>query len=150
MSSHLFLQVKPREKSALRVSAKLVEKFAHHPAIKRIHRHRQVPKHVYNARNEMRSGRIAAKRKCVSPLTCFSCISHRRFLFMYIYFLNVDFLLQGIQRSHPHETATPRRAGEGQSDRVRARVMFICLFRAPFHLLLPRLGMTEEAAAAAA
>nr|SVE75711.1 EOG090X04WU [Daphnia hispanica] len=55
--------VKPREKTALRVNAKLVEKFAHHPAIKRIQRHRHVPKHVYNSRNELRSGRIAARRK---------------------------------------------------------------------------------------
>nr|CAG4650922.1 EOG090X04WU [Simocephalus serrulatus]SVE94196.1 EOG090X04WU [Simocephalus serrulatus] len=55
--------VKPRERTALRVNAKLVTKFVHHPEIKRIHRHRHVPKHVYNARNELRSGRIAAQRK---------------------------------------------------------------------------------------
>ncbi|KZS19164.1 DDB1- and CUL4-associated factor 13 [Daphnia magna] len=55
--------VKPREKTALRVNAKLVEKFAHHPAIKRIHRHRHVPSHVYNSRNELRNSRIAARRK---------------------------------------------------------------------------------------
>jgi WD repeat and SOF domain-containing protein 1 len=56
-------QVKPREKTALRVNAKLIEKFEHHPHIKKIQRHRHVPKHVYNARNELRSGRIAARRK---------------------------------------------------------------------------------------
>ncbi|EFX72618.1 hypothetical protein DAPPUDRAFT_308127 [Daphnia pulex] len=55
--------VKPREKTALRVNAKLIEKFEHHPHIKKIQRHRHVPKHVYNARNELRSGRIAARRK---------------------------------------------------------------------------------------
>lgn len=51
---------------ALQVNTKLVDKFVHHPAIKRIHRHRHVPKHVYNARNELRSGRIAVQRKYVS------------------------------------------------------------------------------------
>nr|CAG4641641.1 EOG090X04WU [Eurycercus lamellatus] len=55
--------VKPRERTATRVNNKLMDKFGHHPAIRRIQRHRQVPKHVYNARNEMRDARTAAKRK---------------------------------------------------------------------------------------
>nr|CAG4643162.1 EOG090X04WU [Ilyocryptus agilis] len=54
---------RPRERTATRVNAKLVEKFAHHPEVKRIHRHRQIPKHVYNARNELRNSRTAAMRK---------------------------------------------------------------------------------------
>lgn len=57
--------MKPREKTARRVNAKLVEKFVNFPAIKRIHRHRQVPKHVFNARNEMRASLQSAKRKYV-------------------------------------------------------------------------------------
>nr|CAG4646996.1 EOG090X04WU [Megafenestra aurita]SVE92347.1 EOG090X04WU [Megafenestra aurita] len=55
--------MKPREKNALQVNHKLIAKFANHPAIKRINNHRQVPKHVYNATNEMRSSVLAKKRK---------------------------------------------------------------------------------------
>jgi WD repeat and SOF domain-containing protein 1 len=68
-------QVKPREKTALRVNAKLIEKFEHHPHIKKIQRHRHVPKHVYNARNELRSGRIAARRKYMRIYFFFICFS---------------------------------------------------------------------------
>nr|CAG4642467.1 EOG090X04WU [Evadne anonyx] len=55
--------VKEREKMALRVNDKLKEKFLHHPAVKRIDRHRHVPKHVYNGRKELRSSQEALKRK---------------------------------------------------------------------------------------
>lgn len=52
-----------------------MEKFAHHPAIKRIQRHRHVPRHVYNSRNELRSGRIAARRKYDSFIFFFHLLS---------------------------------------------------------------------------
>jgi len=55
--------VKEREKMALRVNDKLKEKFLHHPEIKRIDRHRNVPKHVYNGRKEIRTSEQALKRK---------------------------------------------------------------------------------------
>jgi len=55
--------VKEREKMALRVNDKLKEKFLHHPAVKRIDRHRHVPKHIYNGRKEIRTSQQAIKRK---------------------------------------------------------------------------------------
>ena len=42
---------------------KLKEKFAAHPQIKRISKHRHVPKHVYNARKEISEIRTSQKRK---------------------------------------------------------------------------------------
>ncbi len=61
----LGLQLKGRERTALRVGDRLKEKFAHHPEVKRIARHRHVPKHVYNGRNELRSSQQSIKRKSV-------------------------------------------------------------------------------------
>ncbi|XP_077287370.1 DDB1- and CUL4-associated factor 13 [Arctopsyche grandis] len=55
--------LKPREKSALNYGESLKEKFAAHPQIKRIARHRQVPSHVHNARNELRTIHDKLKRK---------------------------------------------------------------------------------------
>nr|CAG4640808.1 EOG090X04WU [Eulimnadia texana] len=56
-------KLKEREKMALNVNAKLKEKFGNHPEVKRIARHRHVPKHVYNARNELQASRQSQKRK---------------------------------------------------------------------------------------
>ncbi|XP_057656624.1 DDB1- and CUL4-associated factor 13-like [Diorhabda carinulata] len=55
--------LKPRERAALRYSEALKEKFASHPQIKRIARHRQVPKHIYNAQGELRTIKMKLKRK---------------------------------------------------------------------------------------
>ncbi|CAH1173637.1 unnamed protein product [Phaedon cochleariae] len=55
--------LKPREKAALRYSEALKEKYASHPKIKRISRHRHVPRHVYNAQNELRTIKEKEKRK---------------------------------------------------------------------------------------
>lgn len=55
--------MKPREKSALNYGESLKEKFAAHPQIKRIARHRQVPSHIHNARNELRTIHDKLKRK---------------------------------------------------------------------------------------
>ncbi|KZC13401.1 PREDICTED: DDB1- and CUL4-associated factor 13 [Dufourea novaeangliae] len=55
--------LKPREKAALNYSEALKEKFAAHPQVKRIARHRQVPKHIYKAKNELRTIREKSKRK---------------------------------------------------------------------------------------
>ncbi|XP_076752652.1 DDB1- and CUL4-associated factor 13 [Xylocopa sonorina] len=55
--------LKPREKVALNYSEALKQKFAAHPQVKRIARHRQVPKHIYNARAEIRTIRQKMKRK---------------------------------------------------------------------------------------
>lgn len=55
--------LRAREKQALQVNETLKQKFAAHPQIKRIVRHRQVPKHIYNARAELRTIREKSKRK---------------------------------------------------------------------------------------
>nr|CAD7412150.1 unnamed protein product [Timema poppensis] len=47
--------LKPREKTALNYSEALKEKFASHPQIRRIARHRQVPKMIYNGQKELRT-----------------------------------------------------------------------------------------------
>lgn len=55
--------LKPREKAALNYSDALKEKFAAHPQVKRIARHRQVPKHIYNAKQELRTIQEKHRRK---------------------------------------------------------------------------------------
>lgn len=55
--------LRPRERAALNYSEALKEKFSAHPQVKRIARHRQVPKHVYNAKAELRTIREKSKRK---------------------------------------------------------------------------------------
>ncbi|XP_071865516.1 DDB1- and CUL4-associated factor 13 [Bombus fervidus] len=55
--------LRPRERAALNYSEALKEKFAAHPQIKRIYRHRQVSKHIYNAKAELRTIREKSKRK---------------------------------------------------------------------------------------
>jgi len=55
--------LKPREKTAFNYSEKLKEKFSYHPQVKRISRHRHVPKMIYNAQRELRIIRDSKKRK---------------------------------------------------------------------------------------
>lgn len=57
--------MKNREKLARRCNDALIEKYAIHPEVRRIARHRQVPKHIYNARAELRTLREKSKRKYV-------------------------------------------------------------------------------------
>ena len=52
-----------RERTALEYQQKLTEKFANHPEIKRISRHRHVPKHIYHSSREKRLMVNAVKRK---------------------------------------------------------------------------------------
>ena len=52
-----------RERMALNYSEKLRDKFAHYPQIRRIARHRHVPKHVYNASKEIRTIIESKKKK---------------------------------------------------------------------------------------
>lgn len=47
--------IKDRERVSLQYAEKLKEKYAQHPQISRISRHRQVPKHVKNASAELRT-----------------------------------------------------------------------------------------------
>lgn len=53
----------PREKAALNYNQKLKEKFQHHPQIKRIARHRHLPKLIYSQSKELRIMREAQRRK---------------------------------------------------------------------------------------
>jgi WD repeat and SOF domain-containing protein 1 len=55
--------VKTRERDALNYNEALKDKFGHFPQVKRILRHRQVPKHVYQARKELRIIKDSKKRK---------------------------------------------------------------------------------------
>ncbi|XP_014790792.1 DDB1- and CUL4-associated factor 13 [Octopus bimaculoides] len=55
--------LKPREKAAFNYNEKLKEKFGHHPEIKRISRHRHVPKFIYRARKEIKTMKESEKRK---------------------------------------------------------------------------------------
>ncbi|KAL4616996.1 DDB1- and CUL4-associated factor 13 [Arapaima gigas] len=53
----------PREKQAQNYSQKLKDKFQHHPQIRRIARHRHLPKNIYNLRKEMHIMKEARRRK---------------------------------------------------------------------------------------
>ncbi|XP_051153568.1 DDB1- and CUL4-associated factor 13 [Leptopilina boulardi] len=55
--------LKPREKLSLQYSETLKAKYISHPQIRRIARHRQVPKHIYNAQAEVRKSREKIARK---------------------------------------------------------------------------------------
>ena len=55
--------VKGRQKTALEYGEKLKEKYGSHPQVKRIARHRHVPKHVLNAAKEHRIIKESKKRK---------------------------------------------------------------------------------------
>ncbi|MBS2600079.1 hypothetical protein KFY57_28680, partial [Salmonella enterica subsp. enterica serovar Typhimurium] len=44
----------PREKASLNYNQKLKEKFQHHPHIKRIARHRHLPRMIYSQSKELR------------------------------------------------------------------------------------------------
>ncbi|CAG9765101.1 unnamed protein product [Ceutorhynchus assimilis] len=55
--------LRPRERTALRYAEALKEKFASHPQIKRISRHRHVPRHIYNAQRELRTIKDKQKKK---------------------------------------------------------------------------------------
>jgi len=55
--------MRTRERDAMNYNEALKEKYAHFPQVKRIARHRQVPRHVYYARKEIRTIKDSQKRK---------------------------------------------------------------------------------------
>ena len=55
--------MRPREKEQLNYSDKLKDKFKHFPEIKRIKRHRHLPKPVFNAQKEIKKMKMSVKRK---------------------------------------------------------------------------------------
>lgn len=52
-----------RERMAFQYQDKLKERFAQHPQVRRIARHRHVPKHIYNAQREKHAMVVSRKRK---------------------------------------------------------------------------------------
>jgi WD repeat and SOF domain-containing protein 1 len=54
---------RPREREQLEYGDKIKEKFKHFPEIKRIKRHRHLPKPIYNAQKEMRIQKASRQRK---------------------------------------------------------------------------------------
>ncbi len=55
--------MRTRERDAMNYNEALKEKFAHFPQVKRIARHRHVPRHVYQAKKEITTIRDSKKRK---------------------------------------------------------------------------------------
>ena len=55
--------LKPREREQLQYGDKLKEKFKHYPEIKRIKRHRHLPKQIFNAQKEIRKMKASRQRK---------------------------------------------------------------------------------------
>ncbi|XKL62326.1 hypothetical protein PGB90_002159 [Kerria lacca] len=55
--------LRPREKAAFEYANSLKEKFAHHPQIKRIARHRQIPRHIYHHKQQIRASKQKISRK---------------------------------------------------------------------------------------
>jgi len=55
--------VKERERAARNYNDQLVAKFANHPQVKRVERHRQVPRQVFTGRKEQQAMRQSRKRK---------------------------------------------------------------------------------------
>ncbi|XP_060574152.1 DDB1- and CUL4-associated factor 13-like [Ruditapes philippinarum] len=52
-----------RERTAFNYNEKLKEKFGHHPQVRRISRHRHVPKMIYHAQKELRQIEESKRRK---------------------------------------------------------------------------------------
>jgi len=63
-----YLQLKTKERQALNYNDSLKEKFSSFPQVKRILRHRHVPKHVYHAKQEHRTIQNSKLRKYVLNL----------------------------------------------------------------------------------
>jgi len=56
-------QLRPREKEAFNYAEKLKDKYGHHPEVRRIARHRHVPKAIHSAQKELRVIRTSQKKK---------------------------------------------------------------------------------------
>uniref|UniRef100_A0A915ADP9 DDB1- and CUL4-associated factor 13 n=1 Tax=Parascaris univalens TaxID=6257 RepID=A0A915ADP9_PARUN len=55
--------LRPREKAALDYNARLIETYSEHPEVRRIAKHRFVPKSIYSAANEHKMIRLSQRRK---------------------------------------------------------------------------------------
>lgn len=59
-------QLSPRERQAVNYNQKLREKFQHHPQVRRIAKHRHLPKALHHQRKELQVMKEARRRKYVS------------------------------------------------------------------------------------
>lgn len=59
----LLSQLTSREKAAMHYNQKLKEKFQHHPQVKRIARHRHLPRDIFKQKRELREMKEARRRK---------------------------------------------------------------------------------------
>lgn len=66
--------MRPRERAALEYADSLKQKFAHHPQIKRIARHRQVPRHIFHEQQQLRASKQKISRKYVLFFLFYYCI----------------------------------------------------------------------------
>jgi len=71
-------QLRPREKEAFNYAEKLKEKYGHHPEVRRIARHRHVPKAIHSAQKELRTIRTSHKKKFVYFTPHFYHVVHYR------------------------------------------------------------------------
>lgn len=64
--------MRARERHALNYAQELKKKYGHFPEVRRIARHRHLPKHIYNAKNEHRIMKESRSRKyaCIFLLYC--------------------------------------------------------------------------------
>lgn len=58
-------QLSPREKQAINYNQKLREKFQYHPQVRRITKHRHLPKALHHQRKELQVMKEARRRKYV-------------------------------------------------------------------------------------
>lgn len=56
-------QLKPREKEAFKYNEALKQKFSTHPQIKRIARHRQVPRYIFKQQDLLKAAKQKEKTK---------------------------------------------------------------------------------------
>lgn len=63
--------MRARERYAINYAEELKKKYGHFPEVRRIARHRHLPKHIYNAKNEHRIMKESRARKYVFHCTLF-------------------------------------------------------------------------------
>lgn len=85
------------------------EKFAAHPQVKRIARHRQIPKHIYNAKNELRTIREKTKRKYISLLKKknYKYLNYIYFFSKYFYYIYLFYFRESNRRAHSKPGTVP-------------------------------------------
>lgn len=78
------MQKAPREQTNFRYQEKLKDKFAQHPEVRRIAKHRYVPKHIKSGQKELETIKASQTRKYASPVDRL-CASQLTFLFSFLF-----------------------------------------------------------------